>query len=193
MRQTHRAGEKVFVDFSGDIIEIVNPFTGGALPMKPFGAAMGASNYPYAEACPSEGLADWIKVHVNLFAFLGGAPKFVICDNLKAAVTNPRSLRSGHQSDLRQIAAHYSTAIRAARPRKRAGDEARTARSSTSVLIGVPSNWKSSRSLANGSLAMGELVLDRPRLLLVDLGAEQVADDALGLVLPLDGRRHDLV
>lgn len=50
---------------------------------------MGASNYTYAEACPSEGLADWIRVHINLFAFIGGPPTFVVCDNLKAAVTNP--------------------------------------------------------------------------------------------------------
>jgi hypothetical protein len=57
------------------------------------------------------------------------------------------------------------------------------ARSCTSVwLIGVPSNWKSARSLASGSLAM-ELVLDRARLLLVDLGVEQITDDALGFVL----------
>ena len=57
--------------------------------MKLFVAAMGASNYTYAEACPSESLSDWIGVHVSLFTFLGGVPKFVVCDNLKAAVTNP--------------------------------------------------------------------------------------------------------
>src|SRR5882757_6257404 len=65
MRQTHMGGEKLFV------------------------AAMGASNYTYAEACPSESLPDWIGMHTNLFRFLGGVPKFVVCDNLKAAVTNP--------------------------------------------------------------------------------------------------------
>src|SRR6266516_5718806 len=68
------------------------------------------------------------------------------------------------------------------------------ARSRTSVsLIGVPANWKSSRSLASGSLANGELILDRARLLLADLGVEQIADDALGLVLAFDGGGHDLV
>ncbi len=89
MRQTHIGGEKVFVDFAGDTIDIFDPITGEVRAMKLFVAAMGASNYTYAEACPSESLSDWIGVHANLFRYLGGVPKFVVCDNLKAAVTNP--------------------------------------------------------------------------------------------------------
>ena len=89
MRQTHIAGEKVFVDFAGDTIDIVDPATGEVLPMKLFVAVMGASNYIFAQARASEKIADWIGAHVDLFAFLGGVPKFVVCDNLKAAVTNP--------------------------------------------------------------------------------------------------------
>lgn len=89
MRQTHVGGEKVFVDFAGDTIDIFDPITGEARAMKLFVAAMGASNYTYAEACSSESLPDWIGMHINLFRFLGGVPKFVVCDNLKAAVTNP--------------------------------------------------------------------------------------------------------
>src|SRR6202021_3615985 len=94
MRQTHIGGEKVFVDFAGDTIDIFDPITGEVRAMKLFAAAMGASNYTYAEACPSESLSDWIGVHTNLFRYLGGVPKFVVCDNLKAAVTNPD--RSDH-------------------------------------------------------------------------------------------------
>ena len=85
MRQTHFGGEKVFVDFAGDTIDVIDPSSGEVQSMKLFVAAMGASNYTYAAACPSEGLADWIRVHINLFVFLGGAPTFVVCDNLKAA------------------------------------------------------------------------------------------------------------
>src|SRR6202012_4307591 len=67
------------------------------------------------------------------------------------------------------------------------------ARSLTSVwLIGVPSNWKSAISWVR-QLCDGELILDRTSLLLVDLGIEQVADDALGFMLALDGGCHDLV
>ena len=63
MRQTHMGGEKVFVDFAGDTIDIIDPITGEAHAMKLFVAAMGASNYTYAEACPSESLPDWIGMH----------------------------------------------------------------------------------------------------------------------------------
>ena len=100
MRQTHIGGEKVFVDFAGDTIDIFDPITGEVRAMKLFVAAMGASNYTYAEACPSESLSDWIGVHASLFRYLGGVPKFVVCDNLKAAVTNPESLRSRDQPHL---------------------------------------------------------------------------------------------
>src|SRR4029079_4005698 len=84
MGHHHVGGEKGFVVFAGDTIDIFE-----AHAMKLFVAAMGASNYTYAEACRSESLPDWIGMHINLFRFLGGVPKFVVCDNLKAAVTNP--------------------------------------------------------------------------------------------------------
>ena len=118
MRQTHMGGEKVFVDFAGDTIDIFDPITGEAQAMKLFVAAMGASNYTYAEACPSESLPDWIGMHTNLFRFLGGVPKFVVCDNLKAAVTNPDRYDPGLNRTYAEMASHYGTAILAARPRR---------------------------------------------------------------------------
>ena len=118
MRQRHVGGEKVFVDFAGDTIDIFDPVTGEAQAMKLFVATMGASNYTYAVACPSESLCDWIGVHVGLFAFLGGAPKFVVCDNLKAAVSNPDRYDPGLNRTYAEMAGHYGTSILAARPRK---------------------------------------------------------------------------
>lgn len=118
MRQSHAGGEKVFVDFAGDPIDVFDPATGEAHPMKLFVAAMGASNYIYAEACASESLPDWIGAHANLFAFLGGVPKFVVCDNLKAAVTNPDRYDPGLNRTYAEMAGHYGTTILAARPRK---------------------------------------------------------------------------
>ena len=56
---------------------------------------MGASNYIFAQARPSEQIADWLGAHVDLFAFLGGAPKFIVCDNLKAAVARPDRFEPG--------------------------------------------------------------------------------------------------
>jgi transposase len=71
MRQSHVAGEKLFVDFAGDTIDVIDPVTGEVRPMKLFVAAMGASNYIFAQARASEQIADWIGAHVDLFAFLG--------------------------------------------------------------------------------------------------------------------------
>ena len=93
-RQTHVGGEKVFVDFAGNTIDVIDPATGEARAMKLFVAAscrrrtsstMGASNYTYSEAVASEGLEDWILAHVRMFAVLGGVPKAVVPDNLKSA------------------------------------------------------------------------------------------------------------
>ena len=118
MRQSHAAGEKVFVDFAGDTIDVVDPSTGEVRPMKLFVAAMGASSYVFAQARPSEQIADWIGAHVDLFAFLGGAPKFVVCDNLKAAVTNPDRYEPGLNRSYLEFADHYGVAILPARPYK---------------------------------------------------------------------------
>jgi transposase len=118
MRQTYVAGEKVFVDFAGDTIAIVDPATGEVRPMKLFVAVMGASNYVFAQARPSEKIADWIGAHVDLFAFLGGAPKFIVCDNLKAAVTNPDRYEPGLNRSYLELADHYGAAVLPARPYK---------------------------------------------------------------------------
>ena len=95
MRQSHSAGERVFVDYAGDTIDLIDPATGAVRAMKLFVAAMGASSFVYAEARPSEGLADWIGCHVGLFAFLGSVPAFIVCDNLNAGVTKPDRYEPG--------------------------------------------------------------------------------------------------
>jgi transposase len=118
MRQSHAAGEKVFVDFAGDTIDVIDPVTGAARPMKLFVAALGASSYVYCEARPSEGLADWIGCHVGLFAFLGGVTAIIVCDNLKAAVTNPDRYEPGLNRTYQDMARHYGTTVIPARPYK---------------------------------------------------------------------------
>lgn len=118
MRQTHVGGEKVFVDFAGDTIDVVDADTGEVRAMKLFVAAMGASNYTYAEAVASESLEDWIGAHVRMFTFLGGVPKVVVPDNLKAAVIKADRFDPGLNRTYAEMAAHYGTAILPARPRK---------------------------------------------------------------------------
>ncbi|GGW38261.1 hypothetical protein GCM10011452_28220 [Gemmobacter lanyuensis] len=83
--------------------------------MKLFVAAMGASNYTYAEAVASEGLEDWISAHVRLFTFLGGVPKVVVPDNLKSTVLKPDRYDPGLNRTYAEMAEHYGTAILPAR------------------------------------------------------------------------------
>jgi transposase len=87
MRQTHVGGEKVFIDFAGDTIDIVDPATGEVSEAKLFVAAsrqrrafntMGASSYTYTVAVASEGLEGWSAAHVGMFAYLGGVPQVVV-------------------------------------------------------------------------------------------------------------------
>jgi transposase len=118
MRQTHVGGEKVFVDYAGDTIDLIDPMTGEVTAVKLFVAAMGASNFTYAEAVASEGLEDWIGAHVRMFAFMGGVPKAVVPDNLKSAVIKPDRMDPGLNRSYAEMAAHYGTAILPARPYK---------------------------------------------------------------------------
>lgn len=118
MRQSHVGGEKVFVDFSGDTIDVIDPATGEVYPAKLFVAAMGASSYTYAEAVASEGLEDWIGAHTRMFAFFGGVPKVVVPDNLKSAVITPDRHDPGLNRTYAEMAEHYGTAVLPARPYK---------------------------------------------------------------------------
>ena len=118
MRQSHAAGEKVFVDYAGDTIDVIDPATGVVQAMKLFVAALGASSYVYCQARPSEGLADWVACHVGMFAYLGGVTAVIVCDNLKAAVTNPDRYDPGINRTYQDMARHYGTTVMPARPYK---------------------------------------------------------------------------
>ena len=111
MRQTHVAGEKLFVDFAGDTMPVFDAITGEVRDTKIFVAVLGASNYTYAEARFSEGLPDWIGAHVNALAFLGGVPKAIVCDNLKAGVTTASRYEPGVNRTYQDLATHYGTTM----------------------------------------------------------------------------------
>src|SRR6266700_6002230 len=84
MRQAHRAGEKLFVDFPGDTIPVYDQRTGEvSLRAELFVAVLGASTYLYAEAFPSQQLLYWVTAHVHCFEAMGGCPAIVVCDNLR--------------------------------------------------------------------------------------------------------------
>lgn len=87
MRQSHRAGEKLFVDYAGQTLPIVNHHSGEVHEAHVCIAVLGASNSTYVEATWTQSLPDWIGSHVRAWAALGGVPEIVVPDNLKAAVT----------------------------------------------------------------------------------------------------------
>jgi transposase len=87
MRQTHFAGERMFVDYSGKKPHLVNPTTGELIPVELFVAVLGASNLTYAKATRTQTLADWIGSHARAFAFFDGVTALTVSDNLKAGIT----------------------------------------------------------------------------------------------------------
>jgi transposase len=119
MRQEHRAGQKLFVDFAGKkAIKIRNPATGVVKLAELFVAVMGASNYIYAEAMPSQELPFWVQGHINCFEYMGGCPELSVCDNLWSAVTKSHRYEPDINATFEEMGAHYRVAILPARARK---------------------------------------------------------------------------
>jgi len=118
MRQRHYAGEKMFIDYCGPTVGIIDQATGEVRRAQIFVAVLGASSYTYAEATWSQGLPDWIASHQRAFRFFGGVPELLIPDNLKAGVTRADRYDPLVNATYQEMAQHYRTAILPARPRK---------------------------------------------------------------------------
>ena len=118
MRQRHVAGEKLFIDYAGQTVEIINAKTGEVRKAQIFVAVLGASSYTYAEATWTQSLPDWIASHQRAFQFFGGTPRLLVPDNLKSAVTKASRYEPVVNSTYQEMARHYRTAILPARPYK---------------------------------------------------------------------------
>lgn len=118
MRQVHRAGEKLFIDYCGPTIDVIDPATGEIRTAAIFVAILGASNYTYVEATWDQTLPNWIASHVRTFGFLGGVPALLVPDNLKSAVTKASRYEPTINQTYADLAIHYNTAIVPARPYK---------------------------------------------------------------------------
>jgi len=118
MLQQHKAGDKLFVDYAGLTMPLTDPKTGEITQAQIFVAALGASNYTFAEATLSQSLPDWIGSHVRCFAFLGGVPRLVVPDNLKSGVTSPCRYEPDLNPTYLALATHYGVAVVPARVRK---------------------------------------------------------------------------
>lgn len=118
LRQTHAPGEKLFVDYSGDRIAIIDAQTGEIRDAELFVAVLGASNYTYAEATWTQQLPDWIGSHVRTFEFIGGCTEIVVPDNLKSGVHKPSFYDPIVNRAYGAMASHYSVAVIPARSKK---------------------------------------------------------------------------
>ena len=157
----HPAGERLFVDYAGQTVEIIDPSTGESDAAQIFVAALGASNYTYAEARWTQALPDWIGCHVGAFTIFGGVTHQIVCDNLKAGVTAACRYEPGISRTYQEMAAHYGTAVLPARVRK-PRDKAKV-----EVAVQVVQRWMLARlrhrqffSLAELNGTIRELIVD---------------------------------
>jgi len=118
MRQEHRAGEKLFVDYCGRTLPIVDAATGEIRDAQVFVAVMGASNHTFVEATWSQTLPDWTGSHVRAFDFMGAVPKCVVPDNLKSGVAKTCRYEPDVNPTYAALAEHYQVAVVPARVRR---------------------------------------------------------------------------
>ncbi len=126
MRQQHRAGEKLFVDYAGQTQGVIDRATGEVREAQIFVAVLGASNYTYAEATWTQSLSDWIGSHERAFRYLGGVSEIVVPDNLKSGTDRAHRYEPDINRTYADMAEHYGVAVipaRVAKPRDKAKAE----------------------------------------------------------------------
>ena len=115
---THRAGEKLFIDYAGPTVPVVCVSSGEIREASIYVAVLGASNYTFAEATWSQSLPDWLGSHVRAFEFFGGTTALLVPDNLKSGVSKACRYEPELNPTYQQLAAHYGVAVMPARPYK---------------------------------------------------------------------------
>jgi transposase len=118
LRQNHAPGEKLFVDYAGQTVPVVDRHTGEVRAAQIFVAVLGCSNYTYAEATWTQALPDWLGAHVRALEFFGGAPAAIVPDNLRSAIHRAHRYEPQLNPSYQDFAEHYGLAILPARVRK---------------------------------------------------------------------------
>lgn len=164
MRQAHRAGEKLFSDYSGKKPHWIDPDSGEVQEVELFMAVLGASNYTYAEVTPTQRIADWLGSHTRAVEFFEGVAALVVPDQLKSAVNQPCRYEPEIQRTFQEWAEHYDTVVMPARPRK-PRDKAKV-----EVGVQVAQRWILARMRNQSFFSFHELAA-RVRELLAELNA----------------------
>ena len=118
LRLEHAPGEKLFVDYAGQTVPIIDRYTGAERAAQIFVAVLGHSNYTYAEASWSQKLPDWLESQARALAYIGGIPRAIVPDNLKSAVSRAHRYEPELNPSYQDFAEHYGVAILPTRVRK---------------------------------------------------------------------------
>ncbi len=156
MRQDHRAGEKLFVDYAGQTVEIIDRDTGEVREAQIFVAVLGASNYTYAEATLTQTLPDWIGSHVRAFRYFDSVPAIVVPDNLKSGVHLAHRYEPELNPTYAEMGRHYGVAIiptRSAKPRDKAKVETAVLHAERRILARLRNRSFFSLSELNAAIA----------------------------------------
>ena len=116
MHIEHKAGDKMFVDFTGKHMWFYDREKKQQQKAEVFVAILGASQYTYVEAVLSQQKEDWLKVNNNAIWYFGGAPAAIVPDCLKSGVSKPDKYEPDVNPDYADFGDHYDTAILPARP-----------------------------------------------------------------------------
>jgi transposase len=151
LRQEHAPGDKLFVDYAGQTVPIVDRHTGAIRNAQVFVAVLGFSNYTHAEATLTQGAGDWLGAHVRALEYFGGAPRAIVPDNLRSGVTKAHRYDPDINRAYQDFAEYYQLAILPARVRK-PRDKAKV---ETGVL--VVERWILARLRNHTFFSIGEL------------------------------------
>jgi len=197
MRQTYHFGEKCFVDYAGETMAVVDPRTGEVTDVQIFVGTLGASNYTYAEAQPSQKLEHWIGGQVRMFEYFGGVPEVLIPDNLKSGVKRPDFYDPDLNPTYQLMAEHYSVAVipaRVRKPRDKAKGENAVLQVERWVI--APLRNRTFYSLKELNEAISEKLDDlneRPFQKLPGCRRESFEKDELSVLRPLPSQRFSFV
>ena len=165
LRLTHAPGDKLFVDYAGPTVPVIDPRTGEIHAAQIFVGVLGHSSYTYAEATWTQAAPDWVGAHVRAFGFFGGSPAATVPDNLKSGVTKPDRYDPDLNPAYQEFATHYGLTILPARVKK-PRDKAKV---ESGVL--VVERWILAR-LRNVTFFSLAALNDAIRALLVELNAK---------------------
>ena len=161
MRQLHRAGEKLFADYAGQTLPIIDALTGEVRPANIFVAVLGASNYTYACATARQTMEDWLAGLGRAMAYMGGCPELIVPDNPRALICDPDRYEPAENRTVTDFAQHYGCAVLPARPYKPQD------KSKVEVTVQIVERWILARlrnrrffSLAEVNAAIANLLED---------------------------------